>query len=185
MDAAYPTRFAAPFRAADASDMMPDLPAGTGSMSKDQPVDATLLRSHPATRRDEEPLFARQLEPAATTTPSGTPTSAIRASRRSATSFSTTSNVFAVWMTVGTSRWSPPRGLPQRRYDDPGETWPRCSRQRTPGPTANAARKSASIPARLFATASFYIIDRSVPVGFQPGQKHNTDDCILLRRFIE
>jgi hypothetical protein len=32
---------------------------------------------------------------------------------------------------------------------------------------------------------SFYIIDRSVPVGFQPGQKLNTDDCILLRRFIE
>jgi hypothetical protein len=32
---------------------------------------------------------------------------------------------------------------------------------------------------------SFYIIDRSIPVGHLPGQKLNTDDCILLRRFIE
>ncbi len=31
----------------------------------------------------------------------------------------------------------------------------------------------------------FYIIDRSVPVAFEPGQNHNVDNAILLRRFIE
>jgi hypothetical protein len=32
---------------------------------------------------------------------------------------------------------------------------------------------------------AFYIIDRSVPVAFEPGQNHNVDNAILLRRFIE
>ena len=31
----------------------------------------------------------------------------------------------------------------------------------------------------------FYIIDRSVPVAFEPGQNHNVDQAVLLRRFIE
>lgn len=31
----------------------------------------------------------------------------------------------------------------------------------------------------------FYILDRSVPVGFIPGSRLNTDDCILVRRLIE
>ena len=32
---------------------------------------------------------------------------------------------------------------------------------------------------------AFYIIDRSVPVGFKAGSRLNTDDCILVRRLIE
>jgi hypothetical protein len=31
----------------------------------------------------------------------------------------------------------------------------------------------------------FYLIDRSVPVGFRPGEDLNTSDCILVRRIIE
>ena len=31
----------------------------------------------------------------------------------------------------------------------------------------------------------FFIIDRSIPVGFVPGSRLNTDDCILVRRLIE
>jgi hypothetical protein len=31
----------------------------------------------------------------------------------------------------------------------------------------------------------FYIMDRSIPVGYEPGEDHNTDDAILVRRFIE
>jgi hypothetical protein len=81
--------------------------------------------------------------------------------------FSTTSNVFAVWMTVGYFEVDtvPPSAahpdgfvLGQEVGADAGEV----TRHR-----------------------SFYIIDRSVPVGFIPGQKLNTDDCILLRRQIE
>ena len=32
---------------------------------------------------------------------------------------------------------------------------------------------------------AFYMIDRSIPVAFQPGENHNVDRCILVRRFIE
>jgi hypothetical protein len=32
---------------------------------------------------------------------------------------------------------------------------------------------------------AFYIIDRSIPVGFIPGKRLNTDECILVRRLIE
>jgi hypothetical protein len=32
---------------------------------------------------------------------------------------------------------------------------------------------------------AFYIIDRSIPVAFQPGENHNVDRCILVRRYIE
>lgn len=31
----------------------------------------------------------------------------------------------------------------------------------------------------------FYLIDRSIPVGFIPGENLNVDDTILVRRFIE
>jgi hypothetical protein len=32
---------------------------------------------------------------------------------------------------------------------------------------------------------AFYIVDRTIPVAFQPGRNHNVDKCVLLRRFIE
>ena len=32
---------------------------------------------------------------------------------------------------------------------------------------------------------AFYMIDRSIPVGFEPGKNHNVDKTIMLRRYIE
>ena len=32
---------------------------------------------------------------------------------------------------------------------------------------------------------AFYIIDRSIPVGYERGQNHNVNRAILLKRFIE
>jgi hypothetical protein len=32
---------------------------------------------------------------------------------------------------------------------------------------------------------AFYIFDRSIPVGFEPGKDHNVWDAVLLRRIIE
>jgi hypothetical protein len=31
----------------------------------------------------------------------------------------------------------------------------------------------------------FFLIDRSIPVGFIPGLKLNTDNCVLLRRQVD
>ena len=32
---------------------------------------------------------------------------------------------------------------------------------------------------------AFYMIDRSIPVAFEPGENHNVDRAVVLRRFIE
>ena len=32
---------------------------------------------------------------------------------------------------------------------------------------------------------AFYMIDRSIPVAFEPGRNHNVDDAVLLRTIIE
>jgi hypothetical protein len=32
---------------------------------------------------------------------------------------------------------------------------------------------------------AFYVIDRSIPVAFEPGMNHNVDQAVLLRRLVE
>lgn len=32
---------------------------------------------------------------------------------------------------------------------------------------------------------AFYVVDRSIPVAFQPGENHNVDNVIVLRRFLD
>jgi hypothetical protein len=32
---------------------------------------------------------------------------------------------------------------------------------------------------------AFYIFDRSIPVGYEPGKNHNVLDAVLLRRIIQ
>lgn len=74
-------------------------------------------------------------------------------------SVTTTSNVFAVWVTVGFFDLDPNSG---QVVGEHGSETGQQKRHR-----------------------AFYIIDRSVPVAFEPGENHNVDRAILLRRFIE
>jgi hypothetical protein len=32
---------------------------------------------------------------------------------------------------------------------------------------------------------AFYMIDRSIPVAFEPGENHNVDNAVILRRYID
>ena len=32
---------------------------------------------------------------------------------------------------------------------------------------------------------SFYMVDRTIPVAFQPGKNHNVDRAVILRRYLE
>jgi len=81
---------------------------------------------------------------------------------------STTSNAFAVWLTIGyfevssagTVDFAHPDGL--------------MLGQEVGLDTGDVKRHRA-----------FYIIDRSIPVGFEPGENHNVEKTILLRRYIE
>ncbi|MCA9192233.1 MAG: hypothetical protein KDB03_10735 [Planctomycetales bacterium] len=68
------------------------------------------------------------------------------------------SNVFAVRVTIGFFEFDPLTGIGREYGQDEGKV------RRHKG---------------------FYVVDRSIPVGFQAGQDHNTQNCVLLRRIIE
>ncbi len=67
------------------------------------------------------------------------------------------SNVFAVWITIGLFEYDEATGIGAEYV----------------GPSGSVER-----------TKSFYIIDRSIPVGFAPGKNYNAEKTILLRRKI-
>jgi hypothetical protein len=71
----------------------------------------------------------------------------------------TRSNVFAVWITVGYFEYD----------EDTEEFGSELGKE-----TGNVKRHRA-----------FYMLDRSIPVGFEPGKNHNVDKAIMLRRYIE
>ncbi|MDG2467788.1 MAG: hypothetical protein P8M80_00785 [Pirellulaceae bacterium] len=71
----------------------------------------------------------------------------------------TRSNVYAVWITMGYFKYIPERN---QIGEELGAS------------TGEAERHRA-----------FYMIDRSIPVGFEPGKNHNVDKTIMLRRYIE
>lgn len=104
--------------------------------------------------------------------------------QRMANLITTRSNVYAIWVTVGYFEVEllPPQGL-----------------------TANGQPVAAANPPSVYANRfgyqlgnevgwdtgsierhrAFYVIDRSIPVAFEPGAVHNTENTVLLRRFIE
>ncbi len=77
------------------------------------------------------------------------------------------SNVYAVWLTVGYFEVTP--GAVDRGHPDGYRLGPEI------GFDTGEIRRHRG----------FYIIDRSIPVAFEPGKNHNVDNCVLLRRFIE
>lgn len=97
------------------------------------------------------------------TDPERSPFFRYRTINKLANTVTTRSNVFAVWITVGYFEANNP-------YASPADL--------TPGPevgydTGNTVRHKA-----------FYIIDRSIPVGFQPGRDNNARDCVVLERMV-
>ncbi len=79
------------------------------------------------------------------------------------------SNVFAVWMTIGYFEVEPNPGGIDEMHPDGVRLGQELNAE-----TGDVQRHRA-----------FYIIDRSIPVAFQPGTNHNVENTILLRRFIE
>ncbi|MEQ8788912.1 MAG: hypothetical protein RIC55_21550 [Pirellulaceae bacterium] len=69
------------------------------------------------------------------------------------------SNVYAIWMTVGYFEVDPN--------------------------TQQLGRELGSDTGQVERHRAFYIVDRSIPVGFQPGKNLNVDKAIRLRRYIE
>ncbi|MEX2175437.1 MAG: hypothetical protein WD872_13830 [Pirellulaceae bacterium] len=169
--AGIPTRFANPFRPADTYDMMPPM------IRLSKPVDATFLR--PEMPPGDRPLFDHIAVAPGTDAYRNTdrnPYFRYQALQKLGNNFTTQSNCYAVWMTIGYFEVEEHRPLPaMTTVIDVAHPDGYALGQEIGYDTGEIVRHRA-----------FYIIDRSVPVGYgSPGQKLNQDNCVLLRRLIE
>ncbi|MEQ1828974.1 MAG: hypothetical protein ABL921_23630, partial [Pirellula sp.] len=175
----YPTRFVGAYRPAMSSNIAPQLasPAATERMRGRYGVESTLLR---AAAEGTNNLLPPALQSSPTnrdmlfvatrggvSTPA-TPTLAdeheslqpflrMQRAMRLPNIATNQSNVFAVWVTVSLFEYDPVTGFGNEYVGDTG--LPQRERQ-------------------------FFIIDRTIPVGFKPGETLNSDRTILLQRTI-
>ena len=95
--------------------------------------------------------------------------------RRMGNMVTTRSNVYAIWITVGYFEVEPNMV--------PGEPAPVVDVFHPDG--YRVAQEVGIDTGQVRRHRAFYIVDRTIPVAFQPGQNHNVDRAVLLRRFIE
>ncbi len=167
--AGMPTEFARPFRSSASGSLAP------ASMVPDHEVDATLLREGSTSGT---PLFQYDGVSDATSPtglrevddPRQSPYFRYQALQRLGNLVTTRSNVYAVWITVGyfeVTHLTPP-------YDT------------TIYPDGyQLGRELGSDTGDIQRHRAFYIIDRTLPVGFQRGQDLNVDKAFLVKRYIE
>jgi hypothetical protein len=99
--------------------------------------------------------------------------------QRLANLLTTTSNVYAVWLTVGYFELEP--NYATKEDEQTGKYFVDAAHP----DGYRLGMEMGSDFGRVRRHRGFYIIDRSIPVGFQPGVNHNVDHAVLLRRFIE
>lgn len=169
--ALIPTFFANPYRASGTSWLVPP-DASSGSGLGRLEVDNTMLRTNrnvmgvtpPAT--GDVPRFLNRFDDLPRDTDRN-PYFSYQALQRLSNLVTCRSNVYALWLTIGyfEVEWKPHPVTGQWQWE---------LGQEVGIDTGTVKRHRA-----------FYIIDRSIPVAFEPGQNHNVDKCVLLRRFIE
>lgn len=150
-----PSYFANPFRAAVAGSLVPI----TNMEVND--IDASLLRSYPHATSGMEGSGAL-FQPQASSKfnqADRNPYFRYQEAGRMSNLVTTQSNLYAVWVTMG---YFVTNGLPTNLWREWGIESHGGERHR-----------------------AFYIIDRSIPVAFEPGENHNVDDTILVRRQLE
>jgi hypothetical protein len=183
-DVTQPSYFSNPFRTADSADMMPNNPAtlrqtaANGGLLRRDPAKGTVGFASPPppplptspTLDGNQPLFSSE-----SVTPyqdaARNPYFRFQPLQKVDNIFSTNSNCYAVWMTIGyfevESNGTPPV-IDQVHPDG-----------------LRLAQEVGVDEGNVKRHRSFYIIDRSIPVAFEPGHRHNTDKAVLLKRFIE
>ncbi|HEY2761913.1 MAG TPA: hypothetical protein VGI75_14250, partial [Pirellulales bacterium] len=109
---------------------------------------------------------------------------------RNLNKLTTHSNVFAVWVTVGYFEVTPWYGFDSST----GAAKPATTSSGNANPQVfdtghpdgyQLGAEIGSDTGQIERHRGFYIIDRSIPVGFQRGVDNNTGNAIILKRFIE
>ena len=160
-DSAYPSLVSNPFRPADTADLMPP------NLRNMPPVDVTLFRRHPS--RNDEPLFMNQSSNIVNDT-SRNAYFRYQALQKLPNIVGMQSNCYAVWATVGYFEVEDsPGGVVNSTYPD----------------GFMLGQELDSDQGKSQRHRGFFLIDRSIPAGFIPGLKLNTDNCVLLRRQVD
>ena len=96
------------------------------------------------------------------------------------------SNVFAIWVTIGffeveeVEPWAELDSTQRARYGDDQNVYNRVY------PDGYRFGKEAGIETgEVERVREFAIVDRTIPVAFEPGANHNIDEMIRLRRKIK
>ena len=169
LDPAIPTQFAEPFRSTASQPFIPSTMASTLPMNST----SDLLRfNRPAVGTG--PLLGFQW-PEKYANTARNPYFRTQIINRLSSVTTTTSNVFAVWVTVGYFEVQP--------FDPDGDGVANVDAVHPDGYTFGA--EAGSEVGQTQRNRAFYIIDRSIPVGFEPGEEHNASQAIVLEQFIE
>jgi hypothetical protein len=162
--------FANPFRTAGGAAFK--LP-GTTAATAEPEINVTMLRPHPTDTN--RPLFSPLADPMRPyVDPNQHAYFRYQELMRLSNSLTTRSNVYAVWVTVGYFEVAPApqTGAGGVNYAIYPDGWQLGSELGSD--TGDIQRHRA-----------FYIFDRSIPVGYEPGKDHNLDDATLVKRYIE
>ena len=189
MDPAYPTQFGQPFRSYSGGSMTP-LP----SMLPNREINATLLRnstlllngttvdpSLSAAEADSRSLF--QYAPSITQpvdNPDRNPFFRYQGLERLENLVTTRSNVYAVWITVGYFEVKPHKDRTDPNYPN---VPPLIDAGHPDG--YELGQEMGIDTGEIVRHRAFYMIDRTIPVGFVRGQDLNVEKAIILKRFIE
>ena len=162
----WPGYFSNPFRSASGAPLT--LSTLTGNLPRRE-VDVTLLRADDPGTTSENPLFA-YISPNPIDNSTRNPYYRYQTLQRLSNLLTTRSNVYAVWVTVGYFEVSPaPVPVDPIIYPDGFQL----------------GQEIGSETGEIKRPRAFYIYDRSIPVGFEPGKDHNIEQGTLIKRFIE
>jgi hypothetical protein len=194
-----PTDFVRPFRSAANSQLVPPTLDGSGNdthlLAYDRGITATPLRSRPVNQNPGSPTNENVLFQNTISSPwndtSRNPYFNYLGTQKFGNLTTTHSNVYAVWITEGYFEATPVNynSKPAIVHMANVLTWTPQQLQayfRQIYPDGyEFGQELGSDTGEIERHRGFYIIDRSIPVGFQRGQDLNTEKAFLLKRVIE
>ena len=182
-DGTHPSSTANPLRAGIVGDLVPRWPGESPLADKE----ATLLRSRPSATGNVMatalPLLSGNYTPTSQTdrtlfklqNPEANAYFQYKDLIKVGNSVTSQSNVYAVWITIGYFEMEPNVGPAGELFF--------VDAAHPDGYTLGI--EMGSDIGSVTRHRSFYIVDRSIPVAFEPGVNHNVDDAVLVRRHIE